>query len=173
VQAGGGHRRSLSLNGVEAYARYGPALIRKCQRLLQNSQDSEDIVQGLFVDLLSQGAPAEVLDLPYLYRAVTNRCLNHLRDARNRTRLLAEHDGSLRGPARVACDEQVLGLELVLRLAEKLDPACFEVLAYRYFDELTLEEIAELIGTSRKTVGKRLERVREAVRRLLGRGGGA
>ena len=154
---------------MEAYARYGPALIRKCQRLLQHTQDSEDIVQGLFVDLLSEkGPPRQKLDLPYLYRAVTNRCLNHLRDARNRARLLAEHDGSLRGPARVGCDEQVLGLELVLRLAEKLDDACLEVLAYRYFDELTLEEIAELTGFSRKTVGKRLERVREEVQQLLG-----
>lgn len=162
---------------MEAYARYGPALVRKCQRLLQHSQDSEDIVQSLFVDLLSQQGPPERLELPYLYRAVTNRCLNHLRDARNRARLLAEHDVALRGTARVACDEQVLGLELVLRLAEKLDDACLEVLAYRYFDELTLEEIAELTGTSRKTVGKRLERVRDEVGRLLagraGRGGDA
>ncbi len=157
---------------MEAYARYGPALIRKCQRLLQHRQDSEDVVQSLFVDLLSDPGTPRTLDLPYLYRAVTNRCLNHLRDAKNRARLLAEHDGSLRGPARVACDEQVHGLELVLRLAEKLDDGCLEVLAYRYFDELTQEEIGELTGLSRKTVGKRLERVREEVRRLLGARGG-
>ena len=37
------------------------------------------------------------------------------------------------------------------------------MLAYRYLDDMTQEEIAELLGLSRKTIGKRLDRIREAV----------
>jgi RNA polymerase sigma-70 factor (ECF subfamily) len=156
---------------MEAYRRYGPALIRKCRRMLRHRQDSEDIVQALFVDLWSRGETE--LELPYLYRAVTNRCLNHLRDGENRARLLREQDAALRGPARVSCGEQVIELDLLLKLSQRIDEECAEVLVYRYFDDMTLEEIAELTGASRKTVGKRLARVHQAVRALLEKNGGA
>jgi RNA polymerase sigma factor (sigma-70 family) len=150
---------------VELYQRYAPALLRKCKRVLQHRADTEDIVHGLFVDLLGSGKTD--VDLPYLYRAVTNRCLNHLRDKRTRQRLLAEHDVALRGPVRNACDERVIGLDLLFKLRGKLDDASCEVLVYRYFDDMQLDEIAELIGTSRRTVSKRLAKVHKAVGKLM------
>jgi len=45
------------------------------------------------------------------------------------------------------------------------------VLTYRYFDDMTQDEIASLLGLSRKTIGKRLERVNEVVRRVADSGG--
>lgn len=153
---------------MDAYRRYGPALLRKCERMLQSRQESEDIVQGLFVDLIQRGETR--LDLPYLFRAVTNRCINHLRYGENRRRLLAQHDVALRGPARLSIDEQVIGLELLLKLMERLDAKHSEALVYRYFDEMGVEEIAELVGASRKTVGKRLARVQAEVKALLSNG---
>ena len=154
---------------MEAYQRYGPALLRKCQRMLQNRHDSEDIVQGLFVDLLRRGETD--VDLPYLYRAVTNRCINHLKYGANRRRLLQQHDVKLRGPARLACDEQVIGVDLLVKLSRKLDREHTEVLVFRYFDEMTTRQIGRMVGTSRKTVEKRLRRIKDEVARL-GNGGG-
>jgi len=154
---------------VEAYQRYGPALLRKCQRMLQNRHDSEDIVQGLFVDLLRRGETD--VDLPYLYRAVTNRCINHLKYGANRRRLLQQHDVKLRGPARLACDEQVIGVDLLVKLSRKLDREHTEVLVFRFFDEMTTRQIGRMVGTSRKTVEKRLRRIKDEVARL-GNGGG-
>jgi RNA polymerase sigma factor (sigma-70 family) len=107
-------------------------------------------------------------DLPYLYRAVNNRCLNFLRDGGNRERLLQKQEAALRGPVRTRCDEVVLGVDLVCKLIDRLDAQCGEVLIYRYFDDLTQDEIAELSGTSRKTVGARLARIREVVKELVG-----
>jgi DNA-directed RNA polymerase specialized sigma24 family protein len=40
------------------------------------------------------------------------------------------------------------------------------VLIYRYFDDLAQDEIAELMGISRKTVGKALQEVRDTVARV-------
>ncbi len=54
------------------YRRYGPALLRKCERILGNKDDAEDVVQTLFVELLKKRI--EETTLPYLYRAATNRC---------------------------------------------------------------------------------------------------
>jgi len=149
---------------MEAYGRYGPALLRKCERMLCSTPDAEDVVQGLFCDLLRKGLREP--DLPYLYRAATNRCLNLLRDRKRRGALLQQQDEHLRGPARTLCEEQVIGTELLARLAEQLDEATAEVLVYRFLDDLTQEEIAELTATSRKTVGKRIERIRRTMEAL-------
>jgi RNA polymerase sigma-70 factor (ECF subfamily) len=156
---------------MQSYQRYGPALLRKAERLLQNRDDAKDVVQSLFLDLLEQGEDAS--ELPYLYRAVTNRCLNVIRDRRNRERLLAQKDAVLRGPVRTSFEARVIDLDLLLKLANALDAQSCEVLVYRYIDDMQLEEIAELIGVSRKTVGKRLDQARDAVLRLAGHPGGA
>ncbi len=153
---------------MEAYERYGRALLRKAERMVGNREDARDILQGLFADLFQKGdasGPAS-MELPYLYRAITNRCLTFLRDESNRARLLERHDAAL-GPApRTACDDRAIGVDLLVKLVNELDPGESEVLAYRYLDDMTQEEIAELTGLSRKTIGKRLDRIREAVRRL-------
>jgi RNA polymerase sigma factor (sigma-70 family) len=149
---------------MEAYERYGRTLIRRAARILGNVEDARDLVQGLFVDLFQRGdAPME---LPYLYRAVTHRALTFLRDERNRARLLERHDATLAPPARTRCDERAIGLDLLTKLLRELDGSEIEVLTYRYFDDMTQEEIASLLDLSRKTIGKRLERVNEVVRRL-------
>ena len=138
--------------------------------MLGNRHDAEDIVQGLFVDLLKRGETD--VDLPYLYRAVTNRCINHLKYGANRRRLLEQHDVKLRGPVRLACDEQVIGADLLAKLAGRLDELHVEVLIYRYFDDMTTEQIARMVGTSRKTVGKRLKTIRSQVQRMAASPGG-
>jgi RNA polymerase sigma factor (sigma-70 family) len=152
-------------SAVDAYQRYAPALLRKAERMLQSRDDAKDIVQSLFLDLLQAGG-AEPPSLPFLYRAVTNRCLNYLRDRGNRARLLEQADPALRGPARLSCEEQVIGVDMLAKLVSAIDAGTCEMIVYRYVDDLSQDEIAELTGYSRKTVGKRLERAREAVRTL-------
>jgi RNA polymerase sigma factor (sigma-70 family) len=105
-------------------------------------------------------------DLPYLYRAITNRCLNHLRDRKNQGRLLSEHDQALRGLARTRLDDQVVDRQFLLRLIEQVDKQTLEVLVYAFVDDMTQGEIAALVGTSRKTVVRRLQRVRDLLRTM-------
>lgn len=149
---------------MELYRRYGPALLRKAERMLQDRDEAKDVVQGLFLDLLQRAdTPA---DLPYLYRAITHRCLNHLRDRRNQGRLLSDADASLRGLARTLLDDRVVDRQLLASLADRIDAQAWEIVVYHFVDDLTQDEIASLIGTSRKTVVRRLQSIREAARRL-------
>jgi RNA polymerase sigma-70 factor (ECF subfamily) len=151
---------------VDSYRRYGPALLRKARRLLRNEADASDMVQSLFLELLADGEIPQ--DLPYLYRALTYRCLNLLRDAKNRGRLLARENPSLRGPVRIAPDAYVLGLDALLKLSTQVESAVMETLVYRFVDEMGQEEIAEVMGVSRKTVQNRLARATEALHSLAG-----
>jgi RNA polymerase sigma-70 factor (ECF subfamily) len=146
---------------MDLYRRHGAALVRKARRLLSNHADAQDIVQTLFVELLSAGR--NDIELPYLYRAVTHRCVSFLRDQRNRARLLERQEPALRGVARTRCDDEVIGLNLITKVIERLDARAAEVLVYRYFDDLSQEEIAELMTISRKTVGKVLQEIRAVV----------
>jgi RNA polymerase sigma-70 factor (ECF subfamily) len=151
---------------MEPYRRYGPALLRKAERMLQDRDEAKDVVQGLFLDLLQR--PDTPTDLPYLYRAVTRRCLNHLRDRRNQGRLLASEDETLRGPARTRLDDRVVDRQLLASLADRVDQQAWEILVYHFVDDMTQDEIAGLIGASRKTVVRRLAAIREEARRLAG-----
>ncbi len=152
---------------MEAYARYGRALVRKAERMLRNKDDARDVVQSLFVDMLEgREIPG---DLPYLYRAVTNRCLTLLRDAANRARLLAAHDDAL-APARTRPGDAALTMDLLVKLVATLDDDHAQVLAYRFLDDMTHEEIAEMTGLSRKTIGKRLDAIAAAASRVAGEG---
>lgn len=152
----------------DLYERHGRALLRKAERILQSKADAQDMVHALFLDLLQKGLEP---DLPYLYRAVTNRCLGFMRDESNRTRLLEAHDDALRGPVRTRCDEHVIGMDMLVKLAAALDEQTLEIVFYRYFDDMTQEEVATMLGISRKTVGKKLDDVRAIVTSLAGGGG--
>ena len=149
---------------LEAYRTFGPALLRKAERMLSNREDASDVVQTLFAELIQRGGRIE---LPLLYRAVTNRCLNMIRDRKNRERLLAREEPTLRGMARLRCDDAVIGLDLLLKLSARLDSKHMEVLVCRYVDDMGVEEIAAVVGQSRKTVGKRLARIRQEVAALI------
>jgi RNA polymerase sigma-70 factor, ECF subfamily len=149
-----------------AYRAYGPALVRKAERVLRSREDAVDVVHALFVDLIPRWS--KDVDLPYLYRAVTNRCLNVLRDRSTRARLLEREQQVATPIGRVRLDDTIVGIGLIAALADRLDQAHLEVLVARFVDDMTQEEIADHLGVSRKTIGKRLDRIRDEVIALSG-----
>ena len=153
---------------MEIYLRYGPAVLRKCERILGNRTDAEDIVQGLFTDILKSGVPDE--SLAYLFRAATNRCLNFIRDRKRRSALLDRHrsDPSLLN-RRYCLEDRTVDLELLTKLVAKLNKETASILVYRYIDDMSQEEICEMTGLSRKTVAKRLNEIERVAKKLLSR----
>ena len=129
--------------------------------MLRNREDAVDVVHALFVDLIPTWS--RVVDLAYLYRAVTNRCLNVVRDRATRARLLDREQRAAAPVGRVRLEDQVVGVALLAALADRLDEGHLQVLVARFVDDMTQEEIAEHLGLSRKTIGKRLDRIRDEV----------
>jgi RNA polymerase sigma-70 factor, ECF subfamily len=148
-----------------AYQRWGPALVRKAARIVRNREDAVDIVHALFTDLIARREDA--VDLPYLYRAVTNRSLNLIRDASSRARLLARESDAVTPAARLSSSTRVVGIDMLARLCARLDQNHRDVLVAHFVDEMTQEEIAQLYGVSRKTVGKRLANVESAAAAVI------
>jgi RNA polymerase sigma factor (sigma-70 family) len=80
--------------------------------------------------------------------------------------LLANTDHAQRGLARTRLDDRVVDRQLLANLAQRIDAQTWEILVYHFVDDMTQDEIAALIGTSRKTVVRRLAALREQARRL-------
>jgi len=151
---------------MDIYQRYGPALIRKCTRMLGSVEDAEDVVQGLFCDLLRKGKID--VDLPYLYRASTNRCLNLIRNSKKRTQLLTTQGKVVDEENVSRTDDASANRDLLEKALKKLDKKSRQILVYRFYDDMTQDEIATLTGYSRKTIGKKLQLIRTTVTQMAG-----
>lgn len=150
---------------MELYQLYGPAVRRKCERILGNTEDAEDVMHSLFIYLIKKQKTD--VDLPYLFRAATNRCLNLLRNRKKRSLLLAQYNRVDNGVSSSNEPfDSVSQKQLLQRLASGFDQKCAEVFVYYYLDNMTQEEISEFMQLSRKSIGKKLNKIRNCVRKL-------
>ena len=138
----------------QLYALYGAMVLRRARAMLSDEHAARDVAQEVFLKVLESLSDfrRESSPVTWLYRATTNRCLNLLRDGARQSR-------ALDALALAAPDEAEAGLDerLTLRavLAE-VPEALREIAVYYYLDQMSHEEIAQLLGVSRRTVGNRL-----------------
>lgn len=144
---------------AELYRAYGHVVLRRALAILRSRADAEELTQELFASLLSKDlVPERAAMTTYLYAATTNRALNHLRDEQNRRRLLAT-TSSERAAAAPSGPARALALETLARLPEDLA----QVVVYAFVDEMTHQEIADVLGCSRRHVGDLLQRALDRV----------
>lgn len=139
-------------------AHAGNAFRRACQ-LLGHAADAHEVVHDVFLSLVErpeQHAGRSRMST-FLYSAVTHACLNRLRDRKNRSHLLLQHASSL--PPSLHSQPEAEQLLLLRALVARIPEALAQVAVYRYMDELTHQEIAEILGCSRRHVGNLLERL--------------
>jgi len=149
----------------EIYRRHGDVVLRRARQILGNDQDAREALQQLFMSLLSdpnQFAGRSSIT-SWLYGATTHLCLNAIRNRKTRLRLAEAHVRADRDvePARadrIAQVRQLLAL-LPIELAE--------VVVYYYVDEMTHDEIAAVVGCSRRQVGYLIERAHGLIKEMV------
>ena len=163
---------SLNRKEVEALFRsYGPLVRRRARSILNNEAEADDATQEVFVKVLGSldAFRGESQPSTWLYRITTNLCLNRIRDSRRHKDRLEEiavaREANINAQRPAADPEGRLALQALLQL---LPAELAEVAIYYHVDGMEQEEIAQLIGVARRTVGYRLERFREAARTHLG-----
>jgi RNA polymerase sigma-70 factor (ECF subfamily) len=144
-----------SLDLAALYRTHGHVVLRRARQILGNEADACEICQELFVSLVEDGDALANVRSPaaWLYTAATTRALQRLRNQSNRKRLLDEHD-HIGASAPVRPDRFAAARELLARMPEQLALA---VTMY-HLDEMTHDEIAAVLGMSRRNVGLVLER---------------
>lgn len=156
------------------YERHAEFVHRVAYRFLGNGDDARDVTQSVFVTLLQSAhryRPGARLTT-WIYRIVTNRCLNHRSKAsrRLRTFLTDREFEDIPAPEENQPDQttdrsrQRARLQTaMLALPERQQMA----LILSHFEGQSYEEIADALGCSRSSVQSLLFRARQSLLRLL------
>jgi RNA polymerase sigma-70 factor (ECF subfamily) len=130
-----------------------------------------DIAQETFLKLLARIGEyrGQASFDSWLYRVVANTCLDHRRSARRFLPLL-EDLVNLFTVCRETVLQDLLRSEMqqdVQQIVAALAPEQRIVVVLRYTEDLSYEEIAEILGCSPGTVGSRLNRAHKILERRL------
>lgn len=165
----GGRREDPRRQVARLYLQYGPAVFRRCLRLLRSRSAAEDATQDVFVKILKR---AEALGsneamLPWVYRVATNHCLNLRRDAaRKCCGACDDLDGIADRSPRSPADAYPLR-RLAQAVLDRFDDTTQQVAVAVLVDGMQLSEAAESIGISTRSVSRKLHRFEESARRFL------
>lgn len=146
-------RPSLDIDRI--YREHGSIVLRRAGQILADPDEAREALQDIFVELAArpeQFAGGSTV-ATFLYRVTTNHCLNRLRNRRRRARLdqQAMTGGIWTTHPPISVDAQ----EALRRLPEELA----RIAIYYFVDEMTQEEIAGVLGCSRRAVNKKLARM--------------
>lgn len=168
VEYGFGRARELvvALELDHLYRTCGPSMLRRARVLLGDEQAARDALHDVFMRAMRSGDSfrGDASPMTWLYRVITNHCLNAIRDRARRTELLAR-DHQLTPELEHASPDDRLAVSTVL---EQLPEELREIAVYYFVDQMNREEIAKLLGVSLRTVGNRLERFHLMSRAIVG-----
>lgn len=133
-------------------------VFRRARMLLGRDADAWDMVQEVFERMMSAGQQfrGEARPMTWVYRITTNLCLNQLRGRRLREPALAVVPDE---PSIDAASAETR--ELLEKWLAHLGERELRVATLLYVDGLTQEEVADVLGLSRKTIGREVEALRE------------
>lgn len=154
----------------ELFARYYVKLTHFAMRQINDPMMAEDIVQDVYIYMWNKRSAIKIEKSleAYLYRAVANRCINHVKSKINRiNRITAgEDEGYNIGVGMVHVEVQELE-QLVELTLKSLPEQTALIYAFSRNAGLTHAEIADKLGISRKTIeyhiGSALKQLRKVV----------
>ena len=137
-------------------------------RLLGDATEAEDAAQDAFLKILD-AAPRyrpTASFRTYLYRVMTRLCLNRMEKKRPHyvDRLPVSPSADPGPPETLALRESA---DAVRRALDALPPRQRAALILRHYEDMSYQEIAEVMDTSVKSVERLLGRGREGLQRLL------
>ncbi|WP_240359208.1 RNA polymerase sigma factor [Pyxidicoccus trucidator] len=158
-------RQGLSPTEIQdLYDRYAPGMYRRAFALLQREADAWDAVQEAYIRLIQSAADfrRESRPMTFVYRVITNVCLNMLRSRALRD--VAPEESTAAGAVDTLAATECR--DFLVKLARTLDERGLTVAALYYLDGLSQEEIAQVLGLSRKTIVREVQRISVLARSL-------
>jgi RNA polymerase sigma-70 factor (sigma-E family) len=154
----------------QLYAAHWRSLVRLAVLLLRDQGAAEEIVQDSFVAVHDRWGRLRDPDkaLAYLRQSVVNRSRSHLRHL-SVVRRHEEREGPM--PVAAGADDSAYDAArrtTVLDALRRLPTRQREVLALRYYLDLSEAEIADMLGISRGAVKSHASRGAAALRSVLG-----
>ena len=156
---------------VQLYRRHYDAVFRYCVHRLFERQIAEDVTSDVFlrvVENIHRFKGNEQQFRNWLYRIATNAVNNYLRKTARRNRLLKV--ACEQANSQVAdCGESSDKLALLREAVFALKPRYQTIITLRFFENLKLTEIAEVLASSPGTIRSQLARALVKLRKVLAR----
>lgn len=152
----------------DVIALYGSRVVTLAARLLAWNDGAEDVAQDVFVAVLAKGKHfrAESSLWTWLAALTVNRCRSVRRRRWVQERVLRLIGGSAEANESRKLERDEHAARVRAAVAE-LPAAAREVIVLRYFEELSMDEIATIVGAKHNTVEARLSRARKQLEPLL------
>jgi RNA polymerase sigma factor (sigma-70 family) len=152
-------------------ARHQDVVYRLALRWIQHREAAEDVVQEVFLrawNKLRRWSFRRGKPFTWLYRTTRNVCLEFRRRAR-RYHLLSADFRSVCVRARMvhAEGEHEEGVQRVQRLVRNLPPRQEEVVILHVYEELRLQDVAEVLGIPVGTVKSNYHKALTNLRRMI------
>ena len=143
---------------AELYERHYEAVFRAALRVTGNPADAQDVLQTVFLRVLSRSEDDEAARRPaaYFRRAAVNAAVDLLR----RRAVRAETAYDERAP-HAAVDPPLLLKERLRRAIATLDSEDATLFLLRHVEGLSNEELADLFRLEKNNVAVRLHRIRQ------------
>ncbi len=155
----------------DLYMRYAPILHARARSILGDDAEAADAVQETFARVIraGDGFRGESSPLTWMYQVNTNWCLNRIRDRRGHHRKHEDHKDEIAGTGLAEADAAD-GLDdgVVRELLADADEETRRIVIHIFFDDMTREEAAKMVGISVPTLRKRLEHFLRRARLSLG-----
>jgi RNA polymerase sigma-70 factor, ECF subfamily len=151
---------------AELYERHYEAVFRAALRVTGNPADAEDVLQTVFLRVLSRREDADdaPLTAAYFRRAAVNAAVDVLR--RRQLRAAAVYDDQA---SHAAVEPQLLLKERLRRAIAALDSEDATLFLLRHVEGLSNEELAEMFDMEKNNVAVRLHRIRHRLQAELER----
>ncbi len=144
---------------------YEKSLIRLCCAYLRDSAMAEDAVQESFIRAYKAADRfrGESSEKTWLFSIAMNVCRSMRRMAWFRYVDKRVDFDKLPIPVEAPSDTSIALMTEIMRLP----PPCMEAVLLYYYEDLTLEEIAQALGLSSSAVSHRLSKARKLLRHAL------
>jgi RNA polymerase sigma-70 factor, ECF subfamily len=157
--------RSSLPSAALLFERYGAMVHRRCRDILGREEAALDATQDVFLRVLEKGHlfRGESAPSTWLYAMATLQSLQRLRDRTSHQAKLEALAAATRAALGAPLEERLSMIAILDRQPEDV-----RLIVYlRYVDEMTMEEVAEVVGYSRKTVAQRVHEFLATARQEL------
>lgn len=152
------------------YDRYAPLVYNKCLSFVQNKEEAQDLTHDIFVKLFIKIKTFSHKSKfsTWLYSFTYNHCVNYVqRDLNKRRNKFIYTDSEdeqdyLNAVQNSISDEVIFNMdsEKLTKALELIDPSDKSILFMKYQDDMSIEDIQEVLDLGKSAVKMRLSRAK-------------
>lgn len=154
----------------QLFTTFYPALCLFANRILNNFDEAEDIVQNVFITLLHKKVKINkaTSTKSYLYSSVHNACINHLKQQAYITEKMKnfEQESYEENSYLLGRIENEI-MEEIFRTIDRLPEECKKVFKLSYIDGMEVCKVAQTLQISENTVKTQRMRARKFLKENL------